>query len=322
MAVCVNNACGELMLKNTDSEDTMTSAILIFVIILLYTLQSFLCKLYTDRYPGKSSLASSIFTVVSGCIIALISLAFAGFRLTVEPMTVFFGVLNAVILYGYNICMAKASQTGSYSILMVFIIAGGIVIPGIVAFFAFGDALSVWQILSMLVIFVSVYLVSYKKDENAAQVSGGKATKLIFFLACFGLALTNGLYGTLLDVQQRVTGVEQKGTMLITTFVSAVLISSVGMLMRERRGFFRAFRQTGSSLFFLVLCSICAGLAINLLVLALPLINVTVLYTFDNSGVMLLSVLASCIFFKEKLSPLNTIGCITMCAGLVGMTLL
>lgn len=310
------------MLKNTDSEDTMTSAILIFVIILLYTLQSFLCKLYTDRYPGKSSLASSIFTVVSGCIIALISLAFAGFRLTVEPMTVFFGVLNAVILYGYNICMAKASQTGSYSILMVFMIAGGIVIPGIVAFFAFGDALSVWQILSMLVIFVSVYLVSYKKDENAAQVSGGKAMKLIFFLSCFGLALTNGLYGTLLDVQQRVTGVEQKGTMLITTFVSAVLISSVGMLMRERRGFFRAFRQTGSSLFFLVLCSICAGLAINLLVLALPLINVTVLYTFDNSGVMLLSVLASCIFFKEKLSPLNTIGCITMCAGLVGMTLL
>ena len=310
------------MLKNTDSEDTMTSAILIFVIILLYTLQSFLCKLYTDRYPGKSRLASSIFTVVSGCIIALISLAFAGFRLTVEPMTMFFGVLNAVILYGYNICMAKASQTGSYSILMVFMIAGGIVIPGIVAFFAFGDALSVCQILSMLVIFVSVYLVSYKKDENAVQVSGGKATKLIFFLACFGLALTNGLYGTLLDVQQRVTGAEQKETMLITTFVSAVLISSVGMLMRERRGFFRAFRQTGSSLFFLVLCSICAGLAINLLVLALPLINVTVLYTFDNSGVMLLSVLASCIFFKEKLSPLNTIGCITMCAGLVGMTLL
>ena len=300
----------------------MTSAILIFVIILLYTLQSFVCKLYTDRYPGKSSLASSIFTVVSGCIIALISLAFAGFRLTVEPMTVFFGVLNAVILYGYNVCMAKASQTGSYSILMVFMIAGGIVIPGIVAFFAFGDALSVWQILSMLVIFVSVYLVSYKKEEGASQSSVGGSQKLIFFLSCFGLALTNGLYGTLLDVQQRVTGVEQKETMLITTFVSAVLISSVGMLMRERRGFFRAFRQTGSSLFFLVLCSICAGLAINLLVLALPLINVTVLYTFDNSGVMLLSVLASCIFFKEKLSPLNTIGCITMCAGLVGMTLL
>lgn len=300
----------------------MTGAILIFVMILLYTLQSFLCKLYTDRYPGKGSLASSVFTVASGCIVALISLCFAGFRLSLEPMTVLFGVLNAIVLYGYNICMAKASQTGSYSILMVFIIAGGIILPGVVAFFAFGDELSVWQILSMLVIFVSVYLVSYKKDENAGQPSVGKATRLIFFIACFGLALTNGLCGTLLDLQQRVTGAEQKEAMVATTFLAAALISSFGMIFRERGGFFRAFRQTRASLIFLVLCSICSGLAINLLVLALPLINVTVLYTFDNSGVMLLSVIASCIFFKEKLSALNVLGCITMCAGLVGMTLL
>ena len=300
----------------------MTGAILIFVMILLYTLQSFLCKLYTDRYPGKGGLASSVFTVASGCIVALISLCFAGFRLTVEPMTVLFGVLNAIVLYAYNICMVKASQTGSYSILMVFIIAGGIVLPGVVAFFAFGDELSVWQILSMLVIFVSVYLVSHKKDESESKTSGSASQKLVFFVACFGLALTNGLYGTLLDLQQRVTGADQKEAMVATTFLAAALISAFGMIFRERRGFFRAFRQTKSSLLFLVLCSICAGLAINLLVLALPLINVTVLYTFDNSGVMLLSVIASCIFFKEKLSVLNVVGCVTMCAGLVGMTLL
>jgi multidrug transporter EmrE-like cation transporter len=41
----------------------------------------------------------------------------------------------------------------------------------------------------------------------------------------------------------------------------------------------------------------------------------------DNSGVMLLSVFASWLFLGEKLSLLNIAGCITMCAGLVAVTL-
>ena len=48
------------------------SALLIALLILLYTLQSFLCKLYTDKYPGDDDMASSVFTVVSGLTVAII----------------------------------------------------------------------------------------------------------------------------------------------------------------------------------------------------------------------------------------------------------
>lgn len=293
------------------------SAILIALMILLYTLQSFLCKLYTDKYPGDEDMASSVFTVVSGFTVAVISFGFAGFSFTVHPLTALLAVLNAIALYGYNICIIKASQTGPYSILMVFSIAGGIVIPSIVDCIFFDGTLSVIQIIAVAVIFASVYMMSKKKEDAGFD----KAKAVPFFVACTFLGICNGIYGTFINVQQELTGEEQKEAMVALMFLSAAVISVITTLPRKGRKFISAFRQTRSSCAYLIACSVVSALAINILVLVLPLVNLTVLYTFDNSGVMLLSVFASWLFLKEKLSPLNLIGCLTMCAGLVAVTL-
>ena len=293
------------------------SALLIALLILLYTLQSFLCKLYTDKYPGDDDMASSVFTVVSGLTVAIISFGFAGFSFTVHPLTALLAVLNAIALYGYNICIIKASQTGPYSILMVFSIAGAIVIPSIVDCIFFDGTLSVIQIVAVLVIFASVYMMSKKKEDAGLD----KAKAAPFFVACTFLAICNGIYGTFINVQQQLTGEAQKEAMVALMFLCAALISVITTLPRKGKKFISAFRQTRASCVYLIACSLVSALAINVMVLVLPLVNLTVLYTFDNSGVMLLSVFASWLFFKEKLSALNIIGCLTMCAGLIAVTI-
>ena len=293
------------------------SAILIAAMILLYTLQSFLCKLYTDKYPGDESNASSVFTVVSGLIVAVISLAFSGFSLSIHYLTAIFAFLNAIALYGYNFCIIKASQTGPYSILIVFSIAGGIVIPSIVDCIFFDGTLSVIQIIAVAVIFASVYMMSKKKEDAGFD----KKKAVPFFLACTFLGICNGIYGTFINVQQKITGEEQRGAMVALMFLFAAILSVITNMPRRGKSFFSDFKQTRLSCFYLVACAVVSALAINILVLVLPLVNLTVLYTFDNSGVMLLSVFASWLFLGEKLSLLNIAGCITMCAGLVAVTL-
>ena len=49
------------------------------------------------------------------------------------------------------------------------------------------------------------------------------------------------------------------------------------------------------------------------------LIDLAVLYTFYCSGVLMLSVLFSALFFKEKLSAKNIIGCVVMSIALIFM---
>lgn len=296
----------------------MINVLLITAVILLYTMQNLFCRIYTGHYPGEKRNASPVYTVISGYTVALITVCFAGFQFSAKPLTVLLAVLNAAALIGYNAFIVKASQTGSYSILMVFAIAGGIAVPALVARIAFGDPLSLLKALCILVIFASVYMVSYKKEE---QTEEKKKTRAIFLLVCTALAICNGAYGALLDIQQRITGQSEKEEMVIMTFLIAATAAALQLVFSERGKTLSAFRQNKLSCVFLISCAIVAALAINVMVYILRLVDVTVLYTFDNSGVMVLSVLASWLLFKEKLLPVNVIGCVTMCAALVGVAL-
>ena len=60
-----------------------------------------------------------------------------------------------------------------------------------------------------------------------------------------------------------------------------------------------------------------AATAVNILLIITEYIDITLLWTFCNSGVVVLSLIASAIFFKEKLSKLNLVGCAVIVATLV-----
>lgn len=292
------------------------SAILILLMIAIYTFQSFLCRKYSETYPGQANMASPVFTVVSGLIVAILSFALTGFSFQAAPLTVFLGILNAVILFAYNSCMILASQNGPYSILMVFMVSGGIIIPAITAAVGFHETVSVGKLCSIMVILVAVYMISRKEDDQAFL------SKRKFWASCAGLALFNGAYGAMFDLQRRLTSVGEKEEMVTVTYFVAFALSGIYMLLRQGKECRTAFRQTKQSLFYLLSCSVAVALAINLMVYILPLVNVTVLYTFDNAGVLLASVVFSRIFFKEKMSVLNWIGCFVMCLALIGVSVL
>lgn len=290
------------------------SILLIAVVIISYTAQSLTCKVYADSYPGSHSLSAPVFSVVSGFATALVTLAVAGFSFEPQPLTVLFAVLNAAVLTGYNYSLIGASQRGAYSILMVFSLSGGIIIPAIVGAFAFGDNLSIMQYVSVAVIIVSVWLVCRKKGELNCKNPAFWAFSAL-------LCVCNGAYGALLDAQQRLTGTGDKEEMIIITFFLTALFSLVTLAVKRRGRLLSDFRQSKKSGLFLALCSLSVVFSINVLVYIIPLVNITVLYTFDNAGVLLLSVLCSRLFFKEKLSVMNVVGCALMCAGLMCMSL-
>lgn len=288
----------------------MLSYLLILMMVLLYTFQSVFCKQYAKYYPGDPSNATPVFTIVGGVVVAVVSFFFSGMTFTASPLTLLLGVANALTLYGYNYSVIQCSRNGSHSVMMVFSVAGGIILPALFARVIFGDPLSLLGVFFILLILFSVYMISSKTGT-------AKVTKKFMFY-CFILAFFNGIYGILLDVQQRLTGVEEKEEMVTATFMMAAILSALSLLVK-RTSIPNAMKQNKSSCFYLLAYAIVAALAVNLLVLILPMVNVTVLYTMDNAGVMLLSVLFSCIFYKEKLSVTNVIGCILMTAGLVGM---
>ncbi len=301
----------------------------VILLVLLYTMQSLFTKLYTDRYPGRADIASTVLTVVSGISVAVITFfCFEFCSFTFNGWCVLIGVLNAVALYGYNYFIVKASQSGPYSILMMFSLAGGIIIPIIASLIMGWD--EAWNtpfriavnVVCIGAIISAVYLVSNRPEDTGEK----KGVTLGFIISCLGLSVCNGVYGIFLTLQQQIEaagGEGNRGEMIIITFVTAAIISFVIGLVKEKgRHFFRSFKQTKLSALFLALTSIVFALAINLIVIIIPHFDTTILYTIDNSSVLIMSVLISWIFFKEKLTRMNVVGIVIMCAALVSMNLL
>ncbi len=293
--------------------------LLIALVILLYTMQSLFTRFYTDHYPGDKSLTTPVFAVICGLIVTAVSFIFSGFKFSCGWETVLLGILNAAVLYGYDAFIIKGSATGPYSILMTFSITGGIILPAFSSWIFFNGAFTWVQIISILIIFSAVFMIS-KKDEDKENKEEYKKHQKLFLIVCAFLGIANGMYGVLLDAQQQLTGADQKEEMVVVTFLGAALISIVQIIVKEKKNALSAFKQTKLSLTFLLITALISACAINVLVLALEGIDTTIVYTFDNAGVLLLSALASAVFFKEKLSKLNIIGCIMMAIGLACMT--
>ncbi|MBQ4071498.1 MAG: EamA family transporter [Clostridia bacterium] len=302
--------------------------LLLAFLIILYTLQSLFTKLYTDKYPGKPDNASATLTTVSGLTVAVITFfCFSLCRFTFNGWTVLIGALNAVALFGYNYFIVKASQSGPYSILMMFSLAGGIILPIVAALILGWDSWTstpviLINVISIVAIIAAVYLVSGKSDASGDEK---QRVSLPFILSCLGLGVCNGVYGIFLTLQQRTEeagGEANRDEMVILTFLFAALISTVTSLIKNRKGFFATFRQTRISFLYLALTSIVFALAINLIVILIPQISTTVLYTLDNSSVLIMSVIASAVFFRERLSVKNIVGIVIMVCALVSMNLL
>lgn len=285
----------------------------IALMIALYTSQNFFCSKYSASYPGEESCATPVLTVVVGILVPIVSFCFSGFRFDFSLITVLFGIANSLALYGYNLFLMKGAIIGPYSVLITFALVGPLVISPLVNLIFFNEGMTGPSMVFVAIVIIAVYLVSVKENE------GGKITPK-FLLVALALAVCNGVYASILSSQQRITGENQKEELVMVMFAMAGLISAIQLISRKVN-IKSAFRQTKKSFCFLMIYALSAALAINSLVIILALkINTGVLYTIENAGVMLLSVLLSVIFMKEKLSKKNVVGCILLAIGLVGTT--
>ena len=133
--------------------------------------------------------------------------------------------------------------------------------------------------------------------------------------------INDGKDGAILNTQQEWTGVGEKEELIAITYLIAAFASFIIFLVKEK-GSLKGFKQTKASLVYLLVCSVVVALAINVLTLLIHLMDdLPALYTFDNAGTLLLSVICSIVFFRERPSVTNLIGCGVMCGALVMISL-
>ena len=134
-------------------------------------------------------------------------------------------------------------------------------------------------------------------------------------------ALTNGLYGILLDSQQRIMAQTERNEMIIITFLVSSLISLVMLFFTEKGSVFKPFRMGKKPWFFALFSSAAGVIAVNLLMICLGLIPSSIFYTMENGGVLSVSVLLGAKLFHEKLDGYKIAGLILAVISLAMLSL-
>lgn len=274
----------------------MPVMLLLACLILLYTFQSLFTKLFSLNYAGKDKgISTSVFSVCYGGFIGLATFAINGFSYTFAWPTLAMGLCNALVLWLYNTSLIQAGNRGSYAFLMICNLFGGIIVPMVIGLLFMGETLSVLQLCAiglMLVAFVVM---------NARGISF-KGASGAYYLWCALLFLANGSYATFMNLHESTMGQSFNGEMIVTVFLGMAVIVVLSHVLRGNgKPLAEGFRMGKRAALFALGSACVATLAANLCLYLLGQVQASVLFTIDNGGVLVMSALFSCLFFKEKL---------------------
>ncbi len=292
----------------------MEVILLLAVLCLLHSFQTLFCTLYTSRYGGKAELASPVFCILQSIVIALFTWIYSGFVREVSPLTLLFGVLNALMLFTFNTSLIKAGAKGSYAFMNMMLLFGGTLVPLVYAvLFAEGESLGAVQILAIGLMLLAFVLMNLKDIRL-------KGTPPAYYVFCILLFLSNGFYGTLLKMQS-VYKPEQKDAMVVISYALMGIIALVQLVMKEKGKTLQAFRLGKKAVFPLILSLISSTLAINVLTEVLPLANTATVFAVDNGGVLVLAATYSILIFREKPNTSKVLGMLLAIVSIVLLNL-
>lgn len=282
----------------------------LLVMMVLYTFQSLFCRLYTSARNGAGAIPFSVF--YSG-FAGVCTLAVNGFSYHPSVTTLVLGLINALVDITYNVAMVKCGNLGSYAFMMICVLSGGILVPMVYDVAYLGCSFSALQLAAVALMIVSFVVMN---------LDGVMAKKnLRYLLLCATLFIANGLYGVFMNLQQTLMHFTQRNEMIITTFLSASVLTAAFELVFARRTFLEGFRMERKAAVFMVISAACATVAVNMLMIVMRSINLTVLNVVNNGGVLVLSAVFAFTLFREKLETRKVIGMVLACASIVILSL-
>lgn len=284
--------------------------VLLLVMSVLYSWQSLFCRLYTNARNSEGALQFSVFY---GALAGVCTLAVNGFSFAPSRTTVALGVINAMILLTYNISMLKCGTLGSYAFMMISALAGGTLVPMVYDALYLGYEFSLLQLAAVALMLVAFVVMN---------IDGVKAKKnLRYLMWCGILFVVNGFYGVIMNLQQTLMNFTQRGEMIITTFLGMAVLTMAFEMIFARRTFLRGFRMNKKAAGAMIVSSVCATIAVNMLMIVMKSVNITVLSVINNGCILVLSALYAFLIFKEKVEKHTIVGMIAACASIIMLSI-
>lgn len=288
---------------------------LLILCIACYTSSSFFAKCYSSAYKGNSASATPVYSSIFGLIVGTIVLTLgSGMRFSASLATWLYGLAAGIILFLFNLGSINASRTGSYALQSIFKCSGTVVVPTLFTVLFWGDRLLPHQFIGILIM-LAAFVVINSKGLGGAQMS----RRFLFWVVL--LFVTNGVFGILMDAQQRALQQTERSEMIIITYYCAALISIAYLFLTRKKETLNDFHMGKKALLFTLGASFVTSLAVYTMMTLLGKMTTSIFFTLQNGLVLTLSVLLGAFVLREKPDRGTIIGVLLSLVSIILLTI-
>ncbi len=256
-------------------------------------------KFNTFMYAGSLAVMV-VMLLVEGCKLSLYTVGMA--------------FLFALVSGGMQTFLLRALRQGPLSFVNFIQTSGGLVIPALFGALFLKQGIKPLQIVALPILIVSMALVmDLRGDKNTDDQKGGRwLPDAILSMVCCGLV------GVLQSLHQESDHSDELYGFLAVTFFFIVLMNLIPWLMGEKKepaNFSmrtRAFVQPVGSGVFMGIVNV-----VNLFLIGV--MPSVIFFPIANGGLLIMTILAAVVFFRERLKPAQWIGIVI---GIVAMCML
>lgn len=292
--------------------------LLLFMITLAANLVGGLTRTYYSKHISQSMRGYHLFNAVSSLVCGAVLLVLSGGNFSISAYTFGMAVLFGIITAAQQITNSAALSTGPWSYTSV-IISMSTVLTALSGMLFFNERIRLTQLFGIALMLVC--LVLSVKQESGEQ----KKKSVRWFLWCIVSCVCSGGVGIMQKIHQSSEHRGELTMFLVIAFLGSFLFSSANMAVgkvRETREAEPLFSGRSSAFLLTVLfCAAGIGVALNNLInLYLSgIVESAVFFPTVNGGGLILTTVASLVFFREKLTIRQWIG---MAFGIAAVLLL
>lgn len=292
----------------------MVDILLILFMALCHALQTLFSRLFNRDCQCDAKASPLVFAVLFGGAIGLFTFASGGFAFAPSALTVWLGLCNAAVLLLFNLSQISAAARGSYAVMTISMLFGGILIPMIVSAVKLGQTLGILQIAAVLLMLAAFVFL------NAKGING-KKNQRGFWISCLLLGISNGAYGAVNTLQANLLAGGERTEMILISYLGSAVLAFILLAVQCRRDVFRVFCVGKRSGLWGLCCFAIATLAVNLMLFVLSRCNTTVATTLDNGGVLIFSAIFAMVIFHERQNKLQWIGLLCALTSIVMLSI-
>lgn len=269
-----------------------------------------------QKSNGAGIKTSLLYTALTGIFIGVIFFAVGGLRVRITPFSLVCAAAVAALCLGYNLIGFKVFSIGSYSVYMMFLMLGGMLLPFIYGMLFLDDAEGVRPV-SLAARFLGVALLTLSLVLPCLGDKKDKKNSKLFITLCVAVFILNGFVSITSKIHQIET---VRQTVDATSFVALTngingLASAVILLFLCLRDKKPPELAKNFPVWKIILTPLACG-ALNgssylcQLVAAASDMPASVQYPMITGGTVILSAVVGRVFFGEKQSKMSLAGTI------------